>query len=230
VRLFAFCWLLLRAALHGQPAQDYILQPDAKFTSPDGRFVVEQYHKLLPSEQEFVVQEWIFDSSRQHATLLNRNETGTICMYAAEFCFSHDSQWLVRMQKVAAGESTLFLYHRVGLAYVPATARPLGDLAWDFLGTQVDMPGPSQLSQESVLIDGFGNNYAQLGEHWPDSRYLLIDLYSGESDTYPFGWWRCRYDMETGEFSIPPEFAKANAATAAKVKADQQDWLAKHKN
>ena len=135
------------------------------------------------------------------------------------------------MQKTAAGVSTLFLYHREGQSFVPANARQLGDLAWDFLSTQPDDPtviSGVELSPETDLVAGMPDNYAQLGEHWPNSRYIVIDLFSGESDSYPFGPWRCVYDTQTAKFSVPPDCAQFNRTNAARQKNDQRAWIARN--
>jgi len=132
--------------------------------------------------------------------------------YGAGFRFSLDSQWLIRMQKIAAGESTLFLYKRDGFRFVPATAKPLGDLAWDYFFTRPESHGidRSNLSPETILVKGMDDNYAWMGQRWPDSRYIVISLSSGESGTTILGPWRCAYDTKTGIFSVPPDFAKFN--------------------
>ena len=58
-------------------------------------------------------------------------------------------------------------------------------------------------------------NYAWLGQHWPDSRYLVISLsFDAQGEEKPLPWiegWRCVYDMKTGAFSVPAEFAGHNA-------------------
>ena len=177
--------------------------------SPDKSISVEQFFK--PGD-DYVFQFWTFDQHHQHANLLNPGETGTLTQYGASFRFSNDSQWLVRWQKIAAGESTLFLYKREGFIFVPATNKPLGDLAWDYFFTLPDSKGfdRSNLSPETNLVKGIDDNYAWMGEHWPDSRYLVISLLSGESHTAILGPWRCVYDTKTGVFSVPSDFVAFN--------------------
>ena len=217
-----FSALGFSACLRSQPAPDFKLSDEAKETSPDGRVVVEQY--IRQPVQEFAHFEfWIFDKSRSHACQLNRGETGFSSVYPAGFRFSPNSEWLVRMQKIAAGESTLFLYHREGLRFVPATARPLGDLAWDYFFTLPDSEGIDRngLSPETDLVKGFDDNYAWMGKHWPSSRFIIISLGSGESGTTPVGPWRCLYDTEMARFSVPTDFADFNRQhkpTASKPK------------
>ena len=53
--------------------------------------------------------------------------------YPAGFRFTNDLKWLVRMQKTGSGESTLYLYRLAPQGYVPASKKPLGDLAWAYL-------------------------------------------------------------------------------------------------
>jgi hypothetical protein len=177
--------------------------------SPDGTIRVEQYFK--PGD-DYVFQFWTFDRHHGHPHLLNPGETGLMTGYGAGFRFTPDSQWLVRMQKVAAGESTLFLYRREGFSFKPATTKPLGDLAWDYFFSLPDSTGiqRSDLSPETILIKGVDDNYAWMGKHWPPGRYLVINLLSGESGTTTVGPWRCLYDMREKSFSVPPDFAAFN--------------------
>ncbi len=143
--------------------------------------------------------------------------------YPAGFRFSPDSQWLVRMQKLGAGYHTLFLYRRNGYRFSPATAKPLGDLAWDYF---FDSPVAKEMHRDGKdrdsldhsqvnLLKGLDDNYAWLGKHWPDSRYIVISLsFDAQGEDKPLPWiegWRCVYDLKTGTFSVPPDFAEHNA-------------------
>jgi hypothetical protein len=143
---------------------------------------------------------------------LNDKDAPEDAAYPADFRFSTDNKWLVRSQKIAAGESTLFLYHRTADGYVPATPKRFGDMAWDFFFAQPEAKGidHGNLSPETILVRGMADNYAWMGEHWPDSRYIVIGLGSGESGTTPIGPWHCVYDTRTGAFSIPPDIAAFN--------------------
>jgi hypothetical protein len=205
---------LVRAENSGGPGPDFQLSTDdPPLVSPDGTILVEQYFK--PGDG-YVFQFWTFDREHKHPALLNPGETDATAGYSAGFRFSPDGHWLVRMQKIAAGESTLFLYRREGDHFVSATDHPLGDLAWDYFFSRPESHGidRSNLSPETILVKGMDNNYASLGEHWPDSRYIVIDLSSGESGTAVLGPWRCVYDTKTGHFSVPDDFARFNQHAA----------------
>jgi hypothetical protein len=134
-----------------------------------------------------------------------------------------DSQWLVRMQKLGAGSQTLFLYRRNGYQFSPATTKPFGELAWDYFfttptskGMHRDPENPYGLDHATVnLIKAMEENYAWMGQHWPDSRYVVVGLsfdMQGEDVKAPWieGWY-CVYDLKTGAFSVPADFAKNNA-------------------
>jgi hypothetical protein len=58
-------------------------------------------------------------------------------------------------------------------------------------------------------------NYAWMGEHWPHSRYIVISLsFDTQGEEKPSPWiegWHCVYDLKTGAFSVPPDFAENNA-------------------
>ena len=207
-------------ALADSPGSQFKRLADETFTSPDGQVRVEQYS--TKSGDEIVHQFWTFDQKRR-GFLLNRGEDTNLAGYTAGFRFSPDSQWLVRMQKLGAGYHTLFLYRRDGYRFTSATTKPLGELAWDyFFGLPVsrDMPrdpkDPYALNHAQVhLLKGLDENYAWLGQHWPDSRYLVLTLsFDIQGQEKPSPWiegWRCVYDLKGGKFSVPPEFADHNA-------------------
>jgi hypothetical protein len=204
-------WLGLR--VHAEdatgPTPDFKPASEPKSVSPDGQVEIQQFDK---TGENYVFQFWTFDKDHKHAHLLNPGEKGSMTEYGAGFRFSRDSKWLVRMQKVAAGESTLFLYKRDGATYVPATKKAFGDMAWDFFFSQPEAQdiAHDNLSQETILVRGLDDNYAWMGEHWPDSRYIVVGLSSGESGTAAVGPWHCVYDTQTGTFSIPPDIATYN--------------------
>jgi hypothetical protein len=192
------------------------------FTSPDHQLRVEQYSRDM-GDEGFLHQFWTFDDKHQHPSLLNPGEGIDLAGYIAGFRFTPDSQWLVRMQKLGAGYQTLFLYRRNGYEFSSATQKPLGDLAWDYF---FGLPVAKKLHRnpkdrdslnhvEADLIKGLDDNYASLGQHWPDSRYLVIGLsFDAQGKDKPAPWiegWRCVYELKTGAFSVPAGFADNNA-------------------
>ncbi len=223
----AGCTLLLGLALLAPanadgPGKQFNRVTDAPtFTSPDGKVRLEQYARDM-GDDGLLFQFWTFDPSHKHAALLNKGETTDQAGYQAGFRFSPDSQWLVRMQKIGSGTHTLYLYKRNGDQFAPATAKPLGDAAWDYFFTQPAATGvrhdpndPYSLDHMRVgLIKGLEDNYAWLGQHWPDNRYLVIGLsFDIQGEETPFPWvedWRCLYDLTTGTFSVPESFAEHN--------------------
>ena len=206
----------------GGPPAAFKLNADATFTSPDGKVRLEQYAKDL-GDPGLLYQFWTFDSDHRHPFLLNPGEDQDAAGYRAGFRFSPDSQWLVRMQKQGAGFQTLFLYHRKGYQFSPATTKPLGDLAWDYFFSTPDSKGmhrdpkdPYALDHAFVaLVKGMEENYAWMGKHWPDSRYVVISLsFDMQGADEPGPWiedWHCVYDLKTGKFSVPADFAENNA-------------------
>lgn len=129
------------------------------------------------------------------------------------------------MQKTGAGFQSLFLYRRNDYQFSAATKKPLSDMAWDYFFTRRDSKGmmhrdpkdPYSLDHAfAALVKGMEDNYAWMGEHWPDSRYVVIslsfDMQGTDDKTAP--WiedWHCVYDLKTGAFSVPPDFARHNA-------------------
>ena len=184
------------------------------FTSPDGQIRVEQY-RGKKGEDDLVYQFWTFDEKHQHGALLNPNEDTDLAGYRAGFRFSRNSQWLVRMQKLGAGYHTLFLYRRTGDQFSPATPKPLGDMAWDYFFSQ---PVSRKMHRKSsdrdslnhlqvYLVHGMDDNYAGMGKHRPDSRFIVLTLsFNSQGEDKPKPWidgWRCVFDTKTGQFSIP---------------------------
>ena len=191
-------------------------------TSPDNCVRVEQYFRDAEDDRR-LYQFWAFDGDHQHGFLLNRGEGTDLAGYPAGFRFSPDSQWLVRMQKLGAGYQTLFLYRRNGFKFSAVTPKPLGELAWNYF---FDQPVSRKMHRyrkdrnsldhlQANLVKGLDENYAGMGQHWPDSRYLVISLsFDSQGEDKPGPWienWRCLYDLKTGTFSIPPYFVENNA-------------------
>jgi hypothetical protein len=206
----------------GGPRPSFKLTPEATMTSPDQTLRVEQYSREL-RDRGLLYQFWTFDRDHRHPFLLNPGEGDELAGYQAGFRFSPDSQWLVRMQKLGAGYQTLFLYRRNGYQFSPATTKPLGDLAWDYFfgspaskGMQRDPRDRYSLNHAQVnLLKGMEENYAGLGQQWPDSRYIVISLsFDTQGREKPAPWiegWQCVYDLKAGTFSVPAGFAEHNA-------------------
>jgi hypothetical protein len=205
------------------PGASFKLDPKAPvFTSPDKTIQLEQYFKEN-KDGDWLFQFWTFDADHRHPSLLNPGEDVDVARYAAGFRFSPDSQWLVRMQKLGSGSQTLFLYRRKDNRFSAATRKPLGDLAWDYFfttptskGMHRDPKNPYGLDHAFVgLVKGMEENYAWMGEHWPDSRYVVVGLsFDMQGEDIKAPWiegWRCVYDLKTGKFFVPPEFAENNA-------------------
>lgn len=205
------------------PGPEFKLNPDADdiFTSPDQQIRVEQYSKDM-GDEGFLFQFWTFDEKRQHSSLLNPGESIDLAGYPAGFRFTPDSQWLVRMQKTGAGFQTLFLYRRNGFGFSSATPKPLSEMAWDYFWAS---PAAKKLRRApkdrdslshvfAALVKGIDDNYASIGQRWPDSRYVVISLSfdaQGEDKPLPYiGDWWCAYDLKTGAFSVPSAFAGHN--------------------
>jgi hypothetical protein len=233
-RLRKTCLALLLAVAAAAPACADGPRPGFKlddkapiFVSPDQKIQVEAYFKAN-KDDDWLFRFWTFDAHHQHAFLLNPDEGLDQAGYAAGFRFSPDSQWLVRMQKLGAGYATLFLYRRNGYRFSPATTKPLGDLAWDYFfttsaskGMHRDPKDPYSLDHSTAgLIQGMEDNYTGMGQHWPDSRYIVIGLsFDIQGQEKPSPWiegWTCVYDLKTGQFSVPPDFAEKNAKAIKK--------------
>ena len=101
--------------------------------------------------------------------------------------------------EIGCGLSNLFLYRRTAFAFSSATPKPLSDIAWDYFwssaGIRKDCTATRRTAIRSVtslpiLLKGMDDNYAWLGQHWPDSRYVVISLSfdaQGEDKPMPYG-------------------------------------------
>src|ERR1700694_5857136 len=68
---------------------------------------------------------------------------------------------------------------------------------------------PYALDHATVgLVKGMEENYAWMGQHWPDSRYIVITLsFDTQGEEKPSPWiegWPFVYDLKTGAFSGAP--------------------------
>jgi hypothetical protein len=117
---------------------------------------------------------------------------------------------------------------------LPATKNPLGDLAWDYF---FSLPVSKALHRnrkdrdslnhaQAILVGGMDDNYAEMGQHWPDSRYVVISLsFDAQGEEKPLPWieaWRCVYDLKTATFSVPPDFAENNTRAVRAPRPDRK--------
>jgi hypothetical protein len=198
------------------PPADYKIDSEYTVTSPDGTTTIEQYAKAV-DDGSYTWQFWARHQDK--LALLKPTQPD----YPADFRFTHDSQWLVRMQKTGSGEGTLYLYHLAPQGFVAATAKPLGDLAWAYFKSRPDSRKIMKPDFHFVawLVKGTDDNYRSMAVDWPDSRYLVITL-SGEvlpnrkhRQILSLRDWHCRYDLQKGKFDVPPDFAENNAKAIA---------------
>ncbi len=90
------------AAPSGPPA-GFTIEADYSEKSPDGATTVEQYKKAAPDES----YNWQFWARRADSFSFLAPEQEN---YPADFRFTNDGRWLVRMQKTGSGELTSYLY------------------------------------------------------------------------------------------------------------------------
>jgi hypothetical protein len=201
------------AAPPAAPSAGYKIEEKNTVKSPDGTVTIEQY-----ANQDTDDWKWQFWVRAQGAFTLLDPEPAD---YAADFIFTNDLKWIVRVQKIGSGTSTLHLYRLTPQGYVRASRKPLGDLAWDYLKSTPDwrkLKKAPEYHDSVYLLEGLEDNYRGRGVDWPANRYLLIAL-SGDADvrgrkpmqTGVVNGWRCRYDLQTGKFDVPAVFSDGNA-------------------
>ena len=207
------CSIGTAAAQPAGPPAGYKIDAEFTKTSPDGATTIEQY--VNKDTDYYKSQFWV---RRQGTFTLLDPEPAD---YPAGFRFTNDLKWIVRGQKTGSGESTLYLYRLAPHGYVPASEKPLGDLAWAYLKTRPDwrkIAKEPEYHMSAYLLKGLEENYRWLGVDWPANRYILIAL-SGDADiksrkpmqTSVVHGWRCRYDLQTGKFDAPALFSDHNA-------------------
>ena len=207
------CSIGTAAAQPAGPPAGYKIDPEFTKTSPDGAITIEQY--VNKDTDDYKWQFWV---RRQGTFTLLDPEPAD---YPAGFVFTNDLKWIVRDQKTGSGESTLYLYRLAPHGYVPASKKPLGDLAWAFLKTRPDwrkIAKEPEYHMAAYLLKGLEENYRWLSVDWPANRYILIAL-AGDADvkgrkpmqTSVVNGWRCRYDLQTGKFDAPAIFSHHNA-------------------
>jgi hypothetical protein len=195
------------------PPAGYKIYPKYTKTSPDGAVTIEQY--LNEDTDDW---KWQFWARWQNTfTRLDPEQAD----YPAGFVFTNDLKWIVRVQKIGSGTSTLYLYRLTPQGYAAASKKPLGDLAWAYMKTRPDwrkIRKPPEYHDNAFLENGLEENYRSLGADWPANRYLVISL-RGDADikgrkhmqTSVVHGWRCRYDLQTGKFDVPWVFSGDNA-------------------
>ena len=217
IGLFVACSIgVCSGAAVAQPAgppAGYKIEEQYTRKSPDGATTIEQY--LNKEADDWKWQFWV----RREGAFAPLDPTPA--GYPADFIFINDLKWIVRVQKIGSGTSTLHLYRLTPQGYLRAGKKPLGDLAWDYMKARPDwrkLVKAPEYHTSAHLADGLEENYRGLGVDWPPNRYLLISL-SADADvrgrkptqTGVVHGWRCRYDLQTGKFDVPARFAGDNA-------------------
>jgi hypothetical protein len=195
------------------PPAGYTIEEKYTQKSPDGSVTIEQYVNKDTDEWK-----WQFWARWQNTfTLLDAEPA----LYPADFIFTNDLKWIVRVHKIGSGTSTLHLYLLTPQGFTRASSKPLGDLAWDYMKTRPDwrkLVKAPEYHDSAYLLKGLEENYRGFGVDWPANRYLVISL-SADADvkgrkpmqTGVVNGWHCRYDLQTGRFDVPTLFSADNA-------------------
>jgi hypothetical protein len=123
--LLLACALDAAAAPPSGPPAGYHLDPEFTVKSPDGATTVEQY-VTTDADGNYSWQFWARRDDK--LSLLGPEQQD----YSASFRFTNDSRFVVRMQKIGAGEAELYLYKLGPDGFVAATKKPLSELAWAY--------------------------------------------------------------------------------------------------
>jgi len=210
--LLVACAIGAAPARAAGPAADYKIDDEYTKKSADGKTIIEQYHKE-DSKGDWHWQFWARRGDTQ--SLLNSNDDDD--GYPADFSFINDGRFVARLQKTGSGEASLYLYKLNGDAFVSATNKPIGDLAWAYFFSRPE----SRKARKPDFHISAGvmqrTNENAPGANWPEHRYIIIGLYGEVEPTEHHHQlrsvrdWKVRYDLETGKFDVPPEFREANA-------------------
>jgi hypothetical protein len=198
------------------PTADFLIHDEYTLKSPDGATMVEQFART-DKDGNFLWQFWAHRSDTM--TLLGPEQQD----YSADFRFTRDSRWMVRLQKTGSGEGTMFLYRLGPTGFVSSTSKPFGDLAWAYFRSRPESRKvrKPEFHVNAYLVADDDDNDQRTDAGRLDNRYLTIAL-SGEIE--PNGrhgqvrtvrGWLCRYDLETGKFDVPKDFAEDNKEALA---------------
>src|SRR5258706_5220670 len=162
IGLFVACSVgVCSAAAAAQPAATpagYKIEEKYTQKSPDGATTIEQY--LNKDTDDWKWQFWV---RRQGAFMLLDPEPAG---YAANFIFTNDLKWIVRVQKIGSGTSTLHLYRLTPQGYVRASKKPIGDLAWAYMKTRPDwrkIKKAPEYHDSAYMLEGVEEDYRKLG-------------------------------------------------------------------
>ena len=199
------------AAPPAGPPAGFTIEAEYNEKSPDGTTTVEQYKKAAPDES----YNWQFWARRAETFSFLEPEQES---YPADFRFTNDGRWLVRMQKTGSGELTSYLYKLGPNGFVSATEKPIGDLTWDFFYSRPESRKVMKpdFHMGAGLLKGTPENYRWLGVKWPENRYIVISLWGEVEPTekhhqlVTVHGWRMRYDLQEGKFDVPQTFLKNN--------------------
>jgi hypothetical protein len=205
------CMFGASAAPPAGPPAGFAIETDYTVKSPDGAAAVEQYKKAAPDES----YNWQFWVRRTDSFSFLAPEQEN---YPADFRFTNDGRWLVRMQKTGSGELTSYLYRLGPNGFVSATRKPIGDLAWAFFYSRPESRKVMKpdFHMGAGLLKGLPENYRNLEVDWPENRYIVISLWGEVEPTKKHHQlstvrgWRMRYDLQEGKFDVPQEFLKNN--------------------
>jgi hypothetical protein len=209
--LVATCAFAAAPARAAGPSADYKIHDEYTQKSPDGKTIIEQFHKE-DSDGDWHWQFWARRGDTQN--LLNTDEDAD---YPADFRFTNDGRFVARMQKTGSGEASLYLYKLSGDAFVSATKKPIGDLAWAYYFRRPESRKAKKpdFHISAGLAKPTEEKSRSLG--WPENRYIVIGLWGEVEPTEHHHQlmsvrdWKVRYDLETGKFDVPQEFREDNA-------------------
>jgi hypothetical protein len=153
------------AAQPAAPPAGYTIEEKYTQKSPDGATTIEQYVNKDTDEWK-----WQFWARRQDSFTQLDPEPA---LYPADFIFTNDLKWIVRIQKIGSGTSTLHLYHLTPQGFSRGSRKPLGDMAWDYMKTRPDwrkLVKAPEYHDSAFLLKGLEENYRGLGVDWPENQ------------------------------------------------------------
>jgi hypothetical protein len=118
------------AAQPAAPPAGYSIEEKCTQKSADGAITIEQYVNKDADDWK-----WQFWVRRQGTFTLLRPAQDD---YPADFRFTNDLKWIIRIQKTGSGEATLYLYRVTPNGAVAASEKSLGDLARGYFKARPD--------------------------------------------------------------------------------------------
>jgi len=165
--------------------------------SPKKSFWIEHHGTI--SADDFRTQVWLVGVHDRNERHILFQPDDIDARYDPDILISPDEKWLVRTQKRGSDEIYSALYRRRdGLTFKETPG--LQDKAWRFLALSLGL-APSRVPPHHRYMSCI---------RWVGPTQFILLLWGSNCPDYGLDDWRCVYDVQSGQFSVPKKFAGRN--------------------